>query len=398
MRHNVLHLIDTGGPGGAETIYLNVVDGLDRARWRSVAAVPWREWLSAELEQRGVEPHLLPTRGSFDWGYLVRLRALVRRERIDLIHTHLLTSSVYASAIARLARIPVVSTFHGQVDLAEAGRFAHVKFRIVQRQQNRVVFVSESLRRALQKAAPLGGPDARVIYNGISVDHFHPGRDVSLRAELGIGPDEIVIGAVGNIRPAKDYAVLLRAAALLSERGHRAHFVIVGDAQGMLYDELLALRRALGLEQVVHFTGFRSDVERVIQNFDLFTLTSSSEGFSLSTVQALACELPVIATRCGGPEEIITDGESGRLIPPGSPSALADAFAELIRDPALRKELARAGRASVLKRFSVESMVRQYAALYEECLGTTPPVTNSMFRATRSGGAKISGVDRWPAF
>lgn len=373
MRRNVLHLIDTGGPGGAETIYLNVVEGLDRERWRSVAVVPWREWLSAELEQRAIEPHLLTTQGSFDVRYLSRLHELIRRERIDLIHTHLLTSSVYASVVARLARLPVVSTFHGQVDLSAAGRYAAVKFRIVNRRRNRVVFVSESLRRALQSAAPLGETDARVIYNGIDVAQFQPGRDHSLRAKLGIGPDELLIGAVGNIRPAKAYGVLLQATALLRERGESMHIAIVGDAQGALFEELLALRQALGLEGTVHFTGFRSDIPRVLQNFDLYALSSSSEGFSLATVQALASGLPVVATRCGGPEEIVTGGETGLLVPPNSPAALADALAELIRDPARRALLAEGGRRSVVQRFSVETMVREYDALYEECLGTDAP-------------------------
>ena len=400
MRRNVLHLIDTGGPGGAETIYLNVVDGLDRERWRSVAAVPWREWLSAELEQRDIEPRLLTTSGSFDVRYLRRLHELVRRERIDLIHTHLLTSSVYASAVARLARIPVVCTFHGQVDLSAAGRFAAVKFRIVNRRRNRVVFVSESLRRALLATAPLAGSNSRVIYNGIDVARFHTGRDDSLRAELGIGPEALLIGAVGNIRPAKSYRVLLRAMSLLNARGQSSHLVIAGDAQGSLYEELLALRHELGLESSVHFVGFRSDIPRLMQNFDLYVLSSSSEGFSLSTVQALASGLPVVATRCGGPEEIISANETGVLVPPDSPGALADALGELLRDPARRGRLAQAGRRSVLERFSLESMVREYSALYEECLGMSPaaaPLPPTLGPSARDHSTRRS-AERWPRY
>jgi hypothetical protein len=114
----VLHLIDTGGPGGAETIFLKLVQGLDPQQWESIAAVPWPGWLSDTLQSRGIEPLMVPTHGSFDLGYARRIVQLVRERRIDLIQTHLLTTAVYASLAGRFCGIPVVSTFHGTNDVS----------------------------------------------------------------------------------------------------------------------------------------------------------------------------------------------------------------------------------------------------------------------------------------
>src|SRR5262245_66208871 len=109
----VLHLIDTGGPGGAETIFLNLVTGLDPARWRSVAVVPVKDWLWGALEAEGIEPILLPSVGSFDIKLLTSVMSLALKHRADLIQTHLFTSAVYASVAATPLGLPVVCTFHG---------------------------------------------------------------------------------------------------------------------------------------------------------------------------------------------------------------------------------------------------------------------------------------------
>src|SRR5690606_23062610 len=127
--------------------------------------------------------------------------------------------------------------------------------------------------------------------------------------------------------------------ARLRERSADYRFVIVGQAPGPLYEQLVALRDSLGLRDAVQFTGFRPDVERLMAAFDLFTITSDSEGFSIATVQAMASRQPIVATRCGGPEEILVDGVTGALVPTGSPEALADEIHRLRHDPVARKAM-----------------------------------------------------------
>lgn len=372
-RKSVLHLIDTGGPGGAETIFLDLVTGIDPDRWRSVAAVPEVDWLDAELRERSIAPLLVETRGPFDLSYGRRLAGLVRRERIDLIHAHLLTTSVYGSVVGRLCSVPVVCTFHGQADLSGES-YRAIKLRLLNRRTNRIIFVSEALRRNfLDSVSPLDPALTRVVHNGIDTSHFRPGRDDGLRRELGIGGDEILVGAVGNVRPSKDYATFLRAAAALRERSPKYRFVVAGDTRTPLHDEMRALSRELGLEQSVTFLGFRKDADRILRGLDIYLISSAAEGFSLSTVQALATGIPVVATRCGGPEEILVDGVTGVLVPIRDPEAMASAIHDLVQDPGRLARLSAAGRSSVEARFSTAAMVAGYERIYRECLPARRP-------------------------
>jgi glycosyltransferase involved in cell wall biosynthesis len=371
MRPRILHLIDTGGPGGAETIYTDVVTGLAARGWSSVAAVPVRDWLYSTLEDRGIQPVLLETHGSFDIRYVRRIRALIRREHIHIVHAHLLASSVYGSLAGRLTRIPVVCTFHGEVDVAANERFRAAKFAIIDRRRNHVAFVSDALRRTFLARNPLKHAATSVVHNGIDLDAFRPGPEQSGEVT---GSDMTLLGAVGNVRTSKAYDVLLRTMALLRERGRPCRLVIIGQTAGggELFAELCALRAALHIEDIVEFAGFREDIPRLLRSFDIYVSSSRAEGFSLTTVQAMASGVPVVATRCGGPEEIVVNDATGVLVPIDNPGALADAIESLIADPQRRRTMATAARASVEKRFSRDTMVEAYARIYEQCTGMAP--------------------------
>ena len=364
MARGVLHLIDTGGPGGAETVFATLAERLDGPEWRSIPVVPEPGWLKSRLEDRGMEPVLLPGGGSFDVRYLARLVRLVRRTGADLVHAHLLGSAVYGSLAARAVGLPIVATFHGTVDLESPGPLAAVKFGILNRPRSRVVFVSESLRDEVLSSTRLRAGRTSVIHNGIDPGAYSTRRTGRLRRELGVGPDELLVGSVGNVRPAKDYGLLLRAAATLRDRGVEGRYVMVGDTSTPLHDELLRLRERLGLERSVAFTGFRGDVASLLPDLDVFLLTSSSEGFSISTLEALASGVPVVATRCGGPEEIISDGVHGVLVEPGSAEALADGVERMVKSPEEGRRMAERGRRRVASEFSQARMLDRYASLY----------------------------------
>lgn len=365
----VLHLIDTGGPGGAETICLNLVAGLDSSRWESIPVLPERGWLWQALEDRGFRPILLPSTRAFDVGYLARLVSLGRSRRIDLFQTHLLGSAVYGAMAARLlGGIPQVSTFHGTVDVSVDDPHLRTKMRVVDRSSSRLVFVSHSLERFFARSVRMKRASAGVVYNGIDLGVFEPGEAPEIRMEFDVEPGEILIGAVGNLRPAKAYDVLLRAMAELGEGAEVRRCLIVGEGSGPLERELRALQAELGLGDLVRFTGFRSDIARVLKALDLLVISSSSEGFSLTAVQALATGIPVVSTRCGGPEEILEGGAAGVLVERASPSALAEGIRRVCRDESLRERLVARGLEVARSRFSVERMIDGYEAIYEGLL------------------------------
>jgi glycosyltransferase involved in cell wall biosynthesis len=138
----------------------------------------------------------------------------------------------------------------------------------------------------------------------VDAEVFRPYQDRSLRSELALADDVILVGAIGNIRAPKAYDVLLRAARILLDRSQRFHFIIAGDCANALGRELAELSRSLGIEQQVSFLGLRADVPRILRNLDAF-VSSRTEGFSIACIEAMACGIPVIATRSGGPEEIL---------------------------------------------------------------------------------------------
>lgn len=369
MPPTILHLIDTGGPGGAETVFLRLVRGAAERGCRSIACVPERDWLHRRLVEQGEEVRVVPSSGSFDLAYLARILGMARRHGVDLMHTHLLTSSVYGSVAARLLRIPVICTFHGQVDITSADPLLGLKFRILSRAADRVVFVSESLRRHYLEHTPIGREVSAVIHNGIDRDRYGDSSRREVRAELGVGEDEVLVGAVGNLRPAKGYEILIRAAARLHRQDRAYRFVVAGQGGGDLGRRLEGLRDRLLPGGAFRFLGFREDVPRLLAGFDVFVLSSTSEGFSLSTVEAMAAGLPVVATRSGGPEEIVEHGESGLLVESGSPAALARGIRRVVASRELRVRLVEGARRRVREAFGVESMVAAYSRLYASCLG-----------------------------
>jgi glycosyltransferase involved in cell wall biosynthesis len=205
-----------------------------------------------------------------------------------------------------------------------------------------------------------------VVPNGIDARRFADARPSLLRAELGLQADQVLIGAVGNVRPSKAYDVLLHACAALARNGNeRFVCVIAGQPTGVLYERLVALHAELELGDRVRFVGFRDDVPALMRSLDIYVSSSSVEGFSLTTIEAMASGVPVVATRSGGPQEIIEDGVDGLLVPVGAPERLADALRELIGDPERRRALATAARDAVTRRYTIDAKLDSYEALYE---------------------------------
>lgn len=361
---NVLHLIDTGGPGGAETVFLQTATGLDPARFHSIAAVGGRGWLARQFQQRGVSTRIAPAQGSFNVRYLALLLRLAREHRSDVIVAHLYGSAVYASLAGMLLSIPVISVLHGHTDVAGAGRLSSLKTTVLRRGSRTVVFVSERLKEHLKPQLRLADSQCAVIPNGVDTEAFRPSRDRSLRAELGLADDIALIGAIGNVRRPKAYDVLLGAAHALIARSRRVHLIIAGDCANALGAQLAQLARDLGIEKHVTFLGLRSDVARILNTLDAFVLSSHTEGFSIACIEAMACGVPVIASRSGGPEEIL-QGEAGLLVPTGDPEALALAIERVIASKDLAAALTARALQRVHERYSLTTMLSRYEALLE---------------------------------
>ena len=355
----VLHSIDTTGPGGAETVFVNLVKGLDPKTFESFAVIRGEGWVCDTLRTYGIEPIFIQSKGGFNFKYLLDLIRVIRRNKINIVQSHLLGSNLYCCLAGMLCRVPVISTFHGFVDTSTQERLMALKTQIINLGSKNIVFVSDSLREQFVHSFGFSKTKSVTIYNGVDTGVFYPKRDTSIREKLGLKKEDILIGAVGNIRPAKGYDLFLQAARIVHDQHPQARFVVAGQGAGELYDSLLQLRKELNLEEVFFFLGFQNDAANFLNNLDIFCLPSTSEGFSVSTVEAMACGIPIVATRSGGPEEIIKYGVSGLLVECSS-SDIADGVMQLIMEKDLTRKAPLETRQWACDRFSLSAMRQAY--------------------------------------
>ena len=362
----ILHVIDTTGPGGAETVFINIADMMRRRGYRSVVLIRGEGWVHDQLIARGLTPYVVDCKGSFNWRYLRELLRIIRRERVDVIQSHLLGSNVYCAMAGLIARKPVIATFHGMVDVGPNERFRGVKLWLMNRGVARFISVSKSLRDAIDREGLLDPARCDIIYNGIDLGRYGRSDSRELRGRLGLDDDATLVGSLGNVRPAKGYDLLVKAARQVVDRYPNVHFVIAGDPKSSLQRELDSLVADLGLQQHVHFIGFCDDSAGYLAQLDYFLLTSISEGLSIATIEALASGLPAVVTRCGGPEEIVTADEDALLVEPQA-QAIAAGILRLLEEPMLGGRLGQAGCRNMQASFDIEAMLDAYSHQYETC-------------------------------
>ncbi|HEX8200995.1 MAG TPA: glycosyltransferase [Isosphaeraceae bacterium] len=364
----VLHSL---GVGGAEVLAVRLARRLGGSFRFVFACLDERGPLGDQLAGEGLAVHVLGRRPGVDGRCLRRLGGLLRREGVGLVHAHQYTPFFYAAA-ARLgaARPPIAFTEHGRTfpDYRRPKRV--VANRLLLRWRDRVVGVGHDVRRALVEHEGIPPGRVEVIYNGIDMAPIAPADDPEARdrarRELGVGPEDFVAIQVARLDPVKDHPLALRALARVVARRPEARLVVVGE--GPEAETIRGEVRRLGLDGAVRLLGLRGDVPALLAGANLGLLTSRSEGIPLTVIEAMAAGLPVLATRVGGLGEVVADGQTGLLVPPGDDGALADAWLRLADDPDLRRQMGAQGRRRAVADFSEGRMVEGYRRLYQEML------------------------------
>ena len=363
---NILHAIDTTGPGGAETVFIELLDRLDRTTYTPTVVIRGKGWVHDELCRRGYTPYIVPAKGSFNLRYLFSLVSIIRRKKIDLIQSHLFGSNVYCSLAGWLTRTPVIATFHGSVDV-DGERFVSSKFYIINRLASRIILVSEELKARITSLVTLNLRKTSIIYNGVNTTAYNAAKNDALKNRIDFRGD-VLIGSLGNVRPAKAYDILIRAAKLVVRTLPDVKFVIAGDNNNALHQTLLELRNKLELDDVVLFLGFCDDTAEFLNGIDVFLLSSTSEGCPVSVIEAMSAGVPLVVTDCGGLLEMVKDDVDALVCPAYSPQALADAIIRLINAPELGAKLVANARETVSSRFTMDAMLNSYEGVYQAAL------------------------------
>jgi L-malate glycosyltransferase len=353
---------------GAEKIILKLALGLDPDRYLvKVVCLRSRTPFVDEFRARGVEVILLGMERYFQFRPLWRLYTLLRREKPDLVHTHLYRDAVYARPLARLAGVRgVVSTLHNSY--VWRSRPQLILDRLTSIFADRIAAVSDAVKKFAIEHEHIPAGKLVTVHNGIETGLFQlpPEEREAARRELGLNPDELAVGTMGELAEQKNHRCLLDAVPAVLKRRPQTRFLIAGD--GELKEKLLARRDELGLGDRVRFLGYREDVPRLLSAFDIFVLPSLWEGLPVALIEAMAAGVPIVATDVDGNIEVFGHGEAGLAVPPGDPERLAEGLLELAGDPDRRKRLGETGRRRARELFDVRVMIRRYGELYQSCL------------------------------
>jgi glycosyltransferase involved in cell wall biosynthesis len=367
----VLHVITGIDRGGAEGHLVELVRHQPASGMVvAVAYLRGHGYWAETFRKLGVEVHRLGLRYYGDPRPWLRLRQIIARADFDLLHAHLPPAELYArlALLSLNAALPVVITKHNEERFAP-GPFQKVLGRWAGRRARHVIAISHAVQRFM--TGPSLGLDARkfhTIHYGIDAAPFaavRPEEIALVRKQWGLADDTLAIGFVGRLVEQKDIGTLLRGFAAFAARCEKARLVIVGI--GALEAPLRQLADELGITNRVVWAGFRDDIAAVMGAIDVFALTSIFEGLGLVLLEAMAARRPVVATRVGAIPEVVTEGETGLLVAPREPEALAAAF-DRLSDAALRARFGEAGRQRVLQEFTLERMCRSTDELYAQCV------------------------------
>jgi glycosyltransferase involved in cell wall biosynthesis len=377
MRLKLLFVIDNLQFGGGERVFAQIINGLPPEKYEIFLSSHPGEQLRQVILKEEVQILSLDFSKRLNFSLISRLSRIIKEHEINIVHGQ----GVRAEFYAKLARWSAgnskyVSTVAMPVEGFDVGPIRKKIYSLFDRFSekfvDRFLVVSDVLRDNMIRGHGVPAEKVIRIYNGIEVDHYLPqdqkGSRAKIRNEFNIDADTLLIGSVGRLVWQKGFGYLVRAIPEILKTFSRTKILLVGD--GPLCDELEALAEKLNVEEHIIFTGFRDDIKDILSAIDVLVVPSLLEGFPMITLEGMAMAKPIIATRIDGIKEQIVDGESGILIPPRDPNAIADAIIRLGKDKNFAQNLGLEARRRVEERFTVEKMVaeteRVYQSLFKE--------------------------------
>jgi L-malate glycosyltransferase len=373
-KRKIFYLVDSFNIGGTETQAVELARRMDPAQYDVTLACLRKEGpLLERLNGSTVNVVEFHPEGGIDSPrglyQVARMVAYLRRGKFDVVHAHDLWSNMIGIVAGELAGVPVIVT--SQRDLSHGDWYQGRRKKWLRRAQNAssaILTNARMIREGLVGQEGLAAEKVRVIYNGVDLDKFES--SPSMRAKLFPGMERAkLIVLVGNMHTdVKGHPTLIAAAPKIVSRFPQARFVLVGD--GGQRKDFEAAAQAAGVGANFMFLGRRNDVADILAACDIAVLPSAAEGMPNAVLEYMAAGLPVVASAVGGNLEVIADGATGLLVPPGDAEALGQALLRLLADDVLALRVARKGRELVEQRFSFERLTREVGALYEELLQT----------------------------
>jgi glycosyltransferase involved in cell wall biosynthesis len=365
----ILFLITDLKYGGAQTLLRNLLGNLDRKKFQPQVACLFGGDLPVgdELREMGIVVTDLKMEKVWRFDAFWRLYQLLKKEEFSIVHGSLFHANIAARLVGKLAGIPVILTWRHSISIGP--RWRDWVNRLTAKLDDKVVAVSNQVRRAEIDSTGISINKVEVIYNGIDVQEYYqvPQDECNMiRTEYNISDDAFVIGFIGRLHPVKNLDVLLDAFSLIQPRTKNALLVLAG--RGEMLDQLRELTRSLGIGNNIVFLGHQTEITKILKTFDILVLPSRIEGFGLVLLEAMASGVPVIATNVGGIPEVVEDGITGLLVSPGDPNVLASAIYRLFNNQDLVDRLRMEGIRLVNHKFTIQKTTESIEDLYYHLL------------------------------
>lgn len=349
---------------GVKRLFAWMIPRFDRDRYNvSLVSLRKKDLSEETLESMGIDITYL-ARSKFDPMTLPALLRIIREKRIDILHMHGYGATTFGRIAAGMRGIPTI--LHEHANLTDTPWFQKIADAVLERETDIALAVSESTAEFVIKARQLPPDKVKVVYLGVPMEEFNRRRSAeevaSARAELGVGPGELLIGSVTRLHDSKGNDYLVEAARLVLDRRPQARFLVFGE--GPLRDELEARARRLDLGDRFQFAGFARDVARVVSAFDISVFPSLWEGTPLTVFEALAMGRAIVATDADGLVDVLTHERDAVVVPKRDAAALAAAMVRLIDEPETRVRLGEAARMSA-RQYDIAAFVAKMQQLYE---------------------------------
>lgn len=358
----VLYFLNSVVRAGVEEHVLGLLQQLDRTKFEPILVCPKEliDLMRADLENIKIKYYPVCIRRWRHKGEIKKFLRILKEERPDIVHSHLFFATRFVAPLSKLIGIPlVIETAH----LREAWRRGIKKMyaidRFFYRFVDKIVTVSEAVKKYLSEDKKISESKIEVIYNGVDLDKF---KSVPKQSNNG----QFAIGVIGRLEPQKGHKYFLEAVSLLDDRFNDVNFLIVGE--GSLKEELYKYCKDLGIEQRVRFLGYREDIVSVIAEMDLVILPSLYEGFPLVILEAQAMGKSVVATNVDGIPEAVINNKTGLIVPPKDSQALKSAIEIFLNNRELGIKMGCAGRKNIEENFDMKKQIEQIQELYKNLL------------------------------
>lgn len=369
-RIKVLHLVEDLKTGGAERIIADISEGLNRQEFAAgVWCLTRGGEIADELKNKGIPVGILRISNYHNPLTILGLSHLLRKEKPDIVHTHLYFASVIGRLAARRAAIPILLSHVHSTYWEYKKRHIWME-RFLSRITKKIICCSKAVEHFVTHQERIRSSKTIVIYNGVDEERFSSTKEPSLiKTQLGIDSESPVVGSVSSLKALKGHTYLLRAVPLITDIFPKTKFLIVGD--GPLRPLLEAQVKEENISSSVIFTGTRQDIPDLLSAMDVFILPSClREGLGIAIIEAMAAAKPVVATDIGGIPEVVRSGATGLLVPPRDEIALGEAIIQLLKNPEMSKHLGKQGKLRFKKRFTKKKMISEIENLYKALYDT----------------------------